>query len=144
MIKKSILILVGSGHKDSCSYKIGKNIVDYFDDELFDIKLIDIAQLGLRECLGCEYCKAHQGICIIKDAMTEIYQEIAQSDILIFISPVYFSNIPAMLKKLIDRCQLFYNLRDKSSIKRKQFLGIHLGGAPEYKDQFTAFTRYKG
>ncbi len=129
-------ILIGSGHPQSRCYKLGKWVYDQLEG---DKALYDLSGYLIGDCLGCEYCLPHQGQCILEDQMQELYERFYTSDFLIFISPVYFSNIPATLKRVIDRCQLFFNLKDKSQVKKKDFLAIHIGGAPSYPGQFEAF-----
>lgn len=132
--------IVGSGHGQSRCLEIAKNEVQYLKEKGYeDIHLINLVDYDIHECLGCEFCLAHQDSCVIPDQMQEIYKLFKETDVLIFVSPVYFSNIPATLKKVIDRCQLFYNLKDKSSVTPKKFIGIHIGGAPNYPDQFEAY-----
>lgn len=134
-----VTILVGSGHKNSRCFEIAKREAEYLKEKgVQDICIYDLCTMDIYECLGCEYCLAHQDECIIKDQMQELYKIFKKTDILIFISPVYFSNIPATLKKVIDRCQLFFNLKDKVSVVPKKFIAIHVGGAPSYSDQFEA------
>ncbi len=133
------LILIGSGHSDSRCYELGLYTKERLEENKINTKLIQIHEKDIHECLGCEYCLPHQNECIIHDEMEDIYKLIDDCDYLIFISPVYFSNIPAELKKVIDRCQLYFNLKDRSHIKQKKFLAIHVGGAPSYPKQFVGF-----
>lgn len=132
------LILVGSGHTNSRCYKIASLIKKNLENNNIDSDLLELKEMIINECLGCEYCLEHQNQCILQDQMQELYFQINKCNILIFVSPVYFSNFPATLKKVIDRCQLYFNLKDKSIIEPKKFLAIHIGGAPNYSDQFKA------
>lgn len=134
---KTVFIL-GSSNLESRCAKLTRLLADRLAGQGEVVTLFP-SQLDIHPCLGCEYCLAHQNQCIYKDQMDIVYQEIREADVLVFISPVYFSNIPSTLKKVIDRCQLFYNLRDKSSIVDKKFIAIHTGGAPAYATQFEAF-----
>lgn len=132
-------ILIGSGHINSRCFELGKIVKEQLEENKISTDLIQIKDLNIHECLGCEYCLSHQNECIIQDDMQDLYPVLDQTNYLILISPVYFSNIPAELKKVIDRCQLYFNLKDKSKITPKRFLAIHVGGAPSYLDQFESF-----
>lgn len=137
-----LTIFTGSGHANSTSFKLSEMIAEEIknQDPTADITLYNAVELNVHDCLGCDYCLTHQNQCVISDQMDEIYREITETDIIIFVSAVYFSNFPAVLKRVIDRCQLFYNLKDRSFIKPKKALALSIGGAPHYKGQFDAFT----
>lgn len=134
----NITIFTGSGHSNSACFKLAQEISKTLnpDDTL---SIYDAVDLNIHDCLGCDYCLTHQNECVISDDMQEIYENIRQADKIIIISAVYFSNFPAVLKRIIDRCQLFYNLKDRSDIKSKDALAICIGGAPLYSGQFDAF-----
>lgn len=137
-----IVIFTGSGHSNSASFKFGEFIENYIHDELdsnAEIVIRDAVDLDVHDCLGCDYCLSHQGQCVIQDDMEMIYKDLWEADKLIFVSAVYFSNIPSVLKRIIDRCQLFFNLKDRTGIPKKECLAVCHGGAPEYDGQFTAF-----
>lgn len=127
------IILTGSGHTGSTS----RRLADRLAQKLGAAQIVETCTAHINACLGCEYCLAHQGVCVIEDGMTALYGALAAADQLIIITPVYFSGLPSTLKAVIDRCQLFYNLSDKSAVRSKRFGVLFLGGAPAYADQTT-------
>lgn len=67
-----------------------------------------------KEYLVCE----KKGYCPIKDDMhSEIYTLLRQADIIIAASPVFFYNVTAQLKALIDRCQTFWARKYRLKLK---------------------------
>ena len=64
------------------------------------IILNDLNFKACQECGGCD----ETGICILDDDMRPIYEKLAKADVVIVASPVYFGNITAQLKAMIDRC----------------------------------------
>lgn len=133
-----VLALLGSPRKNGRTH----DALDYFITALKDAQVETIipGECHILPCTGCEACAARQGHCILEDDMTAIYPKMAQCDLLVVASPVYFSAFPSPLKALIDRCQLFYNRREKGDIPPKAMVLIALGGAPAYPDQFTGLT----
>ncbi len=126
------------------SHRNGQNTqkaIDYFisrikvEHELFEY---NVNKINVQACIACDHCIPHQGECVIEDDMTEIYKKMESCDLLIVASPVYFSAFPSKIKALIDRTQMIYNLKDKSTIKKKKILIIGVGGAPHYPRQFQA------
>ena len=64
------------------------------------IILNDLNFKACQECGGC----GETGICILDDDMRPIYEKLAKADVVVVASPVYFGNITAQLKAMIDRC----------------------------------------
>lgn len=136
------LILQGSPRR-------GKN-TDILADMLirrlqFEIKEIKFIKIYLREknispCTACGLCEIKKS-CSIKDDMGEIYKHIENADIIIFASPVYFGNVSAYAKAVIDRCQMYwsskYVLKDSIIDSRKKRIGVAIAcGGNSYKGQF--------
>mgnify|MGYP000125688933 CR=1 FL=1 len=53
--------------------------------------------------MACEYCFSHNGECAQKDDMTQVYAELKDADMVVFASPIYWFDITAQLKAVIDR-----------------------------------------
>lgn len=66
-------------------------------------------QLDILPCLGCDYCVS--GKCIQNDSMQQIYDKIRSADVIVLAAPVYFYGLPSHVKAMIDRCQLFFNMK---------------------------------
>lgn len=129
-----ILIFSGSNHLSGYTRQIAHSLMDAFSE--YEPTLVDCAKTQVGACLGCEYCRDHQGCCVIQDAMQPIYEEMMEADLIIMVAPVYFNAFPSGIKAIIDRCQMFYNLKDKRAIRPKRFAAIHIGGANPYPTQF--------
>jgi multimeric flavodoxin WrbA len=67
------------------------------------VEKIRVPERKIGYCLGCYYCKDHEGRCVLNDDMGEILQKIIDADVLVFATPVYFYSMNAQLKTLIDR-----------------------------------------
>src|SRR5699024_11083031 len=68
-----------------------------------------IRDLNINGCCGCEYCYTHQGECAQHDDMQEIYNLLAQTDIIVFATPIYYQAFPAQLKSVVDRLYVTEN-----------------------------------
>lgn len=62
-----------------------------------------MSQLTVAPCLACEYCFTHDGVCVQKDGMAEILAEADKADMLVFASPIYWFNMSAQMRCVIDR-----------------------------------------
>lgn len=67
-----------------------------------ETELITVAGKTIRPCDGCTTCD-DAGECKIDDDMQEIYRKLTQADGMILGSPVYFANVTAQAKIVIDR-----------------------------------------
>jgi multimeric flavodoxin WrbA len=67
-----------------------------------ETELFALAGKDIRPCLGCENC-LKGGICIQKDDMQLLYEKLLAADGIIFGTPVYFYNMAAQCKTVIDR-----------------------------------------
>ena len=69
-----------------------------------EVELIRLADLELKPCLDCGYCKAPEDkFCVQKDAMNELLAKISGADGIIFSAPVYFGRASALYLNFIDR-----------------------------------------
>ncbi len=128
------LWIQGSNHRGGNTEKV----FDYLRERIRfeDETVVDFSEEEVGFCLGCDYCLSHQGECVVKDRMKEIYSALFDAQVVIIVSPVYFSSFPSKIKAMFDRCQLFFNLKDKSGVPDKIFAGVHLAGSRPYDTQF--------
>ncbi len=132
---KEIYIMAGSHRKNGYTQKA----LDFITSDVpegFHITIDHAIDKKVAFCRSCYYCATHKGECIIKDDMTQIYQNFIKSDIIIFITPIYFSSAPSALKTILDRCQMFY-CNGKMDLPEKKVYVLAVGGAPSYPEQFT-------
>jgi len=102
--------------------------------------------LPCRELTACE----RKGFCPLKDDMqAEIYAQITEADVIVVATPVFFYNMTAQLKAVIDRCQVFWARKYRFKLKEPgmgQRRGFLLSvGASRGKQLFEAIdlsTRY--
>lgn len=136
-----ILIINGSPRKNKNCASVIKNIVQKFEENDINYRVLDIYKMNIDYCTACGACEK-TGYCRIKDDMTPIYEEFNQSAGTITISPMYFSSVSTKVKTLVDRTQSFFSSKyilKKSSIDRdKNRLGMYIaiGGQPRFENQF--------
>lgn len=79
-------------------------------DKTFENKLIRLQDYKIIPCTGCGHCD-ETAKCILKDDMDKLYLEVEDSQLMIFITPVYFASVPAHFKAFIDRFQPYYTAK---------------------------------
>jgi arsenate reductase len=79
--------------------------------------VVEVVKKNIRPCLGCGFCEKN-GFCITKDddMNPEIYPLLREADVILMASPIYFYNVTAQLKALIDRTQALWSRKYKLNI----------------------------
>lgn len=71
-----------------------------------EVELVTIADKHISPCDGCESCETTMK-CRIEDDMQQLYSKLLETDGIVFGTPVYFWNVSAQAKIIIDRTFLF-------------------------------------
>lgn len=66
-----------------------------------------VADKQISPCDACGAC-AGDGVCVVEDDMQDIYAKLEDADGIIFGTPVYFINVSAQAKAVMDRTYAFY------------------------------------
>ena len=101
-----VLGIVGSPRKNGNTEILVKEALDSARNLGAEIEIINISDLNITPCDGCESCDT-TGKCKIEDDMQDIYIKLLQSDGIILGSPVYYWGVTAQIKAVIDRTFLF-------------------------------------
>ena len=107
----NILLMNGSPKgKGSNSLKLAYSFLDGLKDgcarkgEDLSIEELQIASMKIEACKGCFACwKKTPGICCIKDDMQAVIEKQLKADLILWSFPLYYFNVPGILKNLIDR-----------------------------------------
>ncbi len=119
-----ILAINGSPRKGNNDF-ILDNILSYAQKKGAETSMITLRNLNIKFCSGGDYCCPKTGKCVVNDDMKDIYGKLDESDIIILASPSYFSNVSAMMKNFMDRCNPYYF---NKKLKGKKGFLIGTGG----------------
>ena len=106
-----ILLINGSPKgKRSNSLKLAYSFIEGFkngctdDKESISIDELHVASMNIAACKGCFACwQKTPGICCIKDDMQTVIGKLIEADLILWSFPLYYFNVPGILKNLIDR-----------------------------------------
>ncbi len=102
-----ILVLESSGNKKGSSNMLGAEFIRGAEESGNKVTVFDVFRADIRTCIGCGHCGMN-GPCVQKDDYeNRLKPMIKDTDVLVFIMPVYYYNWPAQLKKVIDRFYSF-------------------------------------
>jgi multimeric flavodoxin WrbA len=99
----------GSGRKDGNTNILLKTALDEIQSEGIETRLIQMAEHPpIQGCAACFQCMQRKNMkCAIEtDPFNDYFKEISEADGILLGSPVYFSDITAGLKALIERSGL--------------------------------------
>lgn len=119
-----IVVLIGSVRKNGNTEILANAFSDGVKHNN-DVEIISIADYKVNPCIGCNSCFTREGnTCFQNDDMQKIYKKLAEADVIVMASPVYFYGISSQLKAIIDR--LHTPLRNTFKVKK---LGLILVAA---------------
>lgn len=102
------------------------------------VTLVNIGSKKIAGCLACEYCHGKgNGACIQKDDMQELYPLMAQAEVLVLASPIYYFTLNAQIQAAIQR---MYCVNSPAMVRKMALLasshspGVYSGAIAEYKD----------
>ena len=108
-----ILLINGSPKgKRSNSLKLAYSFIEGFKNEYTDneeresisIDELHVASMNIAACKGCFACwQKTPGVCCIKDDMQTVIEKLIETDLILWSFPLYYFNVPGILKNLIDR-----------------------------------------
>ena len=100
---KSILLFQGSPRKGGNTETLAAAFVKGAEEAGHTVKIVRAADKHIGGCIGCNTCFTNRGVCVQQDDMPEILEDIKAADVYVYATPIYFFNVTAQLKALIDR-----------------------------------------
>lgn len=101
------------------------------------VSVLQVGTMNIGGCKGCEYCHTKGGgACIQKDDMAQVYPALAESEMLLLASPVYYHGLTGQLQSVISR---FYAVMAPAA---KKWALLLTSGSPNVYAAIE--TQYKG
>ncbi len=116
---KNILGIIGSPRKNGNTDVMVSHILEGARDRGAHTESIRLADLSILECDGCHACWKAGCACSKKDDMAALYPKIAQSDAIVFGTPVYWYGPTAIMKCFIDRFVYFNCPAHREQVRNK-------------------------
>jgi len=115
----------GSGRKDGNTLLLLQTVLKELETEGIETELIQMAGAPIQGCASCFKCMERKNMqCAIdSDPFNEYFAKISAADGILLGSPVYFSDITAGMKALIERTGLVARANG-NILKRKAGAGV--------------------
>lgn len=109
-----ILVIKSSGNRYGSSNTLADSFIRGAEESGNSVVEFDAAHSDIRPCMGCNSC-AMDGPCVFKDDMVELRNLMLSSDMVVFVTPLYYYGFSSILKTTIDR---WYSFTMRLSSKR--------------------------
>ena len=116
----------GSGRKNGNTYLLLQAVLDELQAEDIETELVQLAEgAPIQGCASCFKCMDRKNMkCAIEtDPFNDYFAKISGADGLLLGSPVYFSDVTAGMKGLIERCG-FVARANGNLLRRKVGAGV--------------------
>lgn len=126
-----ILLVYGSPHKCGTTYTLAEAFLAGVDQNRHCVESVWLGEKKVAPCMGCEYCRSHDGTCVLEDDMAQLLPGVLAADLVVFVTPIYYFGFSAQIKAFIDR---FYavNVQLRAQTEKKAILLCAGGGKEEW------------
>ena len=130
---KNVIVISTSIRNGSNSEILAKKFEEGARNAGNNVEFVSLKNKTINFCKGCLACqKLHK--CVINDDSNEIVEKIAQADVVVWASPIYYYEMCGQMKTLIDRANPLY-VREDRKFKEVYFI------ATCAEDEKSALTR---
>jgi multimeric flavodoxin WrbA len=143
-----IVSLLGSPRSASNSSAIANHFLKTATELGAETLSFELNRLSYRGCQGCYACKTTLETCVLQDDLTEVLAAVAEADLLLLATPVYFGEATSQLKGFMDRTYSYlvpdYRTNPlPSRLSSKKLVFIQTQGNPDEALFADIFTRYE-
>ena len=103
-----ITCLLGSPRRNGNSATIARRFIDTAENLGAKVQTFALNEMKIRGCQACMACKTKLDHCALKDDLTQVLDDIRDSDVLVLATPTYFHDISSQMKTFIDRIYSYY------------------------------------
>ncbi len=148
--KMKIVSVLGSPRAKSNSSTVAKRFMEIAEKSGAETKTFVLNKLKFRGCQACMTCKTKLEKCVLKDDLAEVLDSVAEADVLVMATPVYYGDISAQLKMFVDRTFSyltpdFHTNPNRSRLDPgKKLVFIQSQGQADAKMFCDIYPKYKG
>jgi multimeric flavodoxin WrbA len=97
-----------------------------------ETRVFYLNEMNIKGCQGCRSCKKPGAVCVQKDDMAAMYNEIKEADAVVIGTPVYFCQMSGQTKIFVDRLYAFLNADFTHKLgEKKKTVMIYSQGQPK-------------
>ena len=115
---KKILIISTSIRTGSNSERMAREIEKGAKEAGNEVEFVSLKGKRIAFCQGCLACQK-LGHCVIDDDANAITDKISESEVIVWVTPIYYYEMSGQMKTLIDRANSLY-------VREKRFKDVYL------------------
>lgn len=144
-----IVTILGSPRTKGNSASIARRFQETAATLGAELRTFELNRLTYRGCQGCYACKKGLEFCVLNDDLTGVLAAVADADVVVLASPVYYGDVTAQLKGFVDRTYSFLKPDYLSNpvpsrLTPKKLLFVMTQGHPDEALFADIFPRYDG
>ena len=98
----NIVVLEGSPNTHGSSNMLADAFIKGAQAKGHMVEVFDLPKMNIHPCMGCVRC-GYEGPCVQHDDVTQVRRSLLSSDMVVFVTPLYYYGMSAQLKTMIDR-----------------------------------------
>lgn len=131
---KTILVITASPRvKGNCSM-LADAFIKGAEQAGHHVQRFDAGRKTINGCLACEGCWKDEKACVQNDDFNELAQLLPRADAIVYVSPLYYSDVSAQLKSVIDRQYAFSSGQCAVSVKTTECMMMVCGETDDAGD----------
>lgn len=148
MKRLKVVAFNGSPRRDGNTSILIRQILDGLENEGIETELVQVGGQMIRGCTDCRKCFENRDLrCVLDgDIVNDCIEKMVEADGIILGSPVYFLDVTAEMKALIDRAGVVARAND-GPFRRKvatAAAAVRRSGANHTVDTLLHFMLYSG
>jgi multimeric flavodoxin WrbA len=139
-----VIGIVGSPRKNGNTNILVQQVLESAAEAGVETRTFILNEMNYKGCQGCGYCKSHDK-CKLEDDLTEVFDELASADGVVFGSPIYFGQFTGQMRLFLDRCYSLINadFSPRLPVGKKAII-IGVQGAPDPEAFKGVYEEFKG
>ena len=122
MPQKKVVAFLGSPRPRGNTDTLAECVLDGAREAGCSARSFALRALKVHPCTGCGYCWKKGHPCIFRDDGEMLYHAMAESDVFLFATPVYWYGPTAIMKAFVDRLVVFNRPEGRPLVKGKAAL----------------------
>jgi len=122
MPQKKIVAFLGSPRPRGNTDTLADCVLDGAREAGFEAQSFALRALKVHPCTGCGYCWRKGRACIFRDDGQLLYDAMAEADVFLFATPVYWYGPTAIMKAFMDRLVVFNRPEGRPLVRGKSAL----------------------
>ncbi len=144
-----VVAILGSPRRKGNSSGLAETLTSLLTEKGFETKIHNLNSLNYKGCQACEGCKLKSEVCVVRDDLSAVLEDVKLAEVVILATPVYWGEVSAQMKGFIDRTYSYLTpefmtgpKRHRLSSGKKLVFITSQGGDEALYDNI--FPRYNG